>query len=99
LYNLNDVNHLGHGGNFNNVKEVIEYKNQAIPQNSEVPVSNISPSFRPLGLSLDEINMLSTFIENALYDDQLERYVPISTPMQSCFPNADSQSKEDMGCD
>ncbi|NNM18389.1 MAG: cytochrome-c peroxidase [Croceitalea sp.] len=99
LYNLNDVNHLGHGGNFNNVKEVIEYKNQAIPQNAEVPLSNISPSFRPLGLSLDEINMLSTFIENALYDDQLERYVPISTPMQSCFPNADSQSKEDMGCD
>jgi len=37
LYNLKDSPFYGHGGNFNSVREVIEYKNNAVPQNINGP--------------------------------------------------------------
>ncbi|WP_232817875.1 cytochrome-c peroxidase [Winogradskyella tangerina] len=39
LYNLKDVNFFGHGGSFQSVKDVIEYKNNAIAENEIVPNS------------------------------------------------------------
>ncbi|MGJ8739060.1 cytochrome-c peroxidase, partial [Zobellia laminariae] len=98
LYNLKDVHFLGHGGSFTSVKEIIIYKNNAIIENNEVVLSNISSQFKPLGLTDIEINQLTVFVENALYDDNLERYVPESLPTGQCFPNADAQAKEDTGC-
>ena len=98
LYNLKDVHFLGHGGSFTSVKEIIIYKNNALIENNEVVLSNISSQFKPLGLTDIEINQLTVFVENALYDDNLERYVPESLPTGQCFPNADAQAKEDTGC-
>lgn len=100
LYNLKDVAFLGHGGSFTSVREVIEYKNNGVVENNAVPATKISPEFKSLGLSNEELSQLTSFVENSLYDNNLERYVPESTPMGStCFPNADNQSKLDMGCD
>lgn len=99
LYNLKDVHFLGHGGTFTSVREVIEYKNKAISENSEVALSKLSPFFVPLDLSDTEIELLTIFIEEALYDNNLSRYVPESLPTGNCFPNADPQSSSDLGCD
>ncbi|TDQ32341.1 cytochrome-c peroxidase [Zeaxanthinibacter enoshimensis] len=99
LYNLKDVNHLGHGGSFRTIREVLNYKNLAVPENEGVPESSISTNFIPLNLSQKEIDQLEKFIAEALYDPDIERYIPLSTPLNSCFPNADPQSKIDLGCD
>lgn len=98
LYNLKDVNFLGHGGSFSSVKEIIVYKNAGIAENTEVPQNKLSDQFKPLGLSDAEIDQLTDFVENGLYDDNLERYVPDALPTGQCFPDADPQAKEDMGC-
>ena len=63
------------------------------------PPNRLSPFFQPLNLSEEEIDHLTLFIENALHDPNLNRYVPESTPLGSCFPNADVQSKIDLGCE
>ncbi|MCB0664365.1 MAG: cytochrome-c peroxidase [Saprospiraceae bacterium] len=98
LYNLKDSPFYGHGGNFQSVKEVIEYKNQAIPENDRVPQSQLSDEFVPLGLTGEEIAQLTRFIENALYDANLNRYNPITLPSGFCFPNNDNFTKNDLGC-
>ncbi|OED40361.1 hypothetical protein AB833_12210 [Chromatiales bacterium (ex Bugula neritina AB1)] len=96
LYNLTDARVLGHGASFKTVREVIEYKNAAIPQNSQA--ENLASQFRPLGLRRKEISDLTAFIEEALYDSHLDRYVPGSLPSDSCFPMADFQAAIDLGC-
>ncbi len=98
IYNLKGLKFLGHGGSFSSIKEVIEYKNNAVKENNEVPINSLSDQFIPLGLSEEEIDQLVAFIENGLYDANLERYVPDSLPTGQCFPNADAESKVDMGC-
>ncbi|MGB5031234.1 MAG: cytochrome-c peroxidase, partial [Saprospiraceae bacterium] len=98
LYNLKDVRFLGHGGNFSNVREVIEYKNKAISQNIKVPQKQISNLFVELKLTVKEINALTDFIENALHDPDLKRYQPTYVPSGFCFPNNDKLSKEQMNC-
>ena len=99
LYNLRDISFLGHGGSFNTVREVIEYKNKGFAQNTEVPSDQLSPLFTPLNLTEEEIDQLTLFLENALHDPNLNRYVPEATPLGNCFPNADIQSKIDLGCE
>ncbi len=98
LYNLKDVRFLGHGGNFSNVREVIEYKNKAISQNIKVPGKQISNLFIELQLTVKEIEALTDFIENALHDPDLKRYQPTYVPSGFCFPNNDKLSKEQMNC-
>ncbi len=98
LYNLKDATNFGHGGSFTSIKAVIEYKNKAIPENTSVPKNQLSKDFIPLNLTVSEINDLTAFVENALYDNNLVRYTPESLPSGNCFPNADSQSKIDMDC-
>lgn len=98
LYNLADAGIFGHGGTFNSVAAVIEYKNAAVAENPTVPASQLADGFTDLGLSSGEISDLVAFITDGLYDPHLERYVPESLPTGACFPNADEQSKIDLGC-
>lgn len=99
LYNLKDSEFYGHGASFRSIKELIEYKNAAIPENPKVMQGLLAAEFVPLGLSELEIEQLSDFIENALHDGNLERYVPENLPTGNCFPNNDFQSKIDLGCE
>lgn len=99
LYNLKDLNFLGHGGSLTSVRKVIEYKNNGVAENSEVPQNRLSEEFKPLGLTEKEVNQLTAFVENSLFDNDLDRFVPESLPTDLCFPNADAASKVDMGCD
>ncbi|MEO0404568.1 MAG: cytochrome c peroxidase [Bacteroidota bacterium] len=55
LYNLKDSPFFGHGGNFNSVREVVEYKNEAVPENESVPAVQLSELFVPLNLTEQEI--------------------------------------------
>ena len=98
LYNLKDSPFYGHGGEFNTIREVVEYKNAAVPENPNVPANKISPMFKPLGLSSAEIDDIVAFLENGLYDPNLHRYEPVRLPSGQCFPNNDQKSKQDMGC-
>ena len=98
LYNLVDSPFFGHGGNFRSVREIVEYKNTGIPQNAEVPASQLASQFKPLNLTSDEVNDLVAFIEGGLYDADLERYVPASLPTGQCLVVNDLQSKSDLGC-
>ncbi len=98
LYNLMDSPFYGHGGTFNSVREVIEYKNLAVASNSDVPGTQLAAEFQPLGLTSDEISDLVAFVEGGLYDGDLFRYVPNSVPSGNCLPANDSQTRTDLGC-
>ncbi len=98
LYNLADVEFFGHGASFTTIKEVIAYKNNALKENANVPISSLATEFSPLGLSEHEIDLLAEFIEKSLVDRNLQRYNPTSLPTGLCFPNADALSRQDMGC-
>ena len=99
LYNLKDVTFYGHGGSFQSIEDVIRYKNNALKENQEVPTGQMSPMFTSLNLTDDDIDAITAFLENALYDSNLQRYVPEELPTGYCFPNADPMSSQDMGCD
>jgi cytochrome c peroxidase len=98
LYNLKDSPFYGHGGTFNTVREVVEYKNSGIPSNPDVPASQLAPQFQPLNLTAAEVDDLVAFVENGLYDPQLSRYLPTSLPSGNCFPNNDPGTRADLGC-
>lgn len=98
LYNLLDSPFYGHGASFASVREVVEYKNTAAPQNPNVPVGQLAAEFVPLGLTPGEIDDLVAFLEEALYDPALDRYLPAALPSGNCFPNNDPQSQLDLGC-
>lgn len=98
LYNLKQAHFLGHGSSFQSVRQVVEYKNNGVAQNRKVPASQLSAQFKPLGLSASEVEALTDFIENALYDPSLDRYVPKTLPSGMCFPNNDMASRRDKGC-
>ncbi|MCK0155617.1 cytochrome-c peroxidase [Cellulophaga sp. F20128] len=98
LYNLKYITNFGHGGSFGSIKAVINYKNKAIAENTTVPKDQLSAHFIPLNLTPNEVNDLTSFVENSLYDNNLDRYTPEQLPSGNCFPNADSESKTDMDC-
>lgn len=98
LYNLKDSPFYGHGAQFVTVREVLEYKNNATPTNANVPVTQLAFDFKPLNLSANELESLRIFIEDALYDPNLRRYVPTTLPSGNCFPNNDLVSRQDRGC-
>lgn len=92
LYNLKDSKFFGHGASFRSVRDVIAYKNAAVPENGTVPLGQIAAEFVPLGLTETEIDLLTDFVENALYDPTLRRYVPNQLPSNLPFPVNDPQS-------
>lgn len=98
LYNLKDNPFYGHGSSINSLIEMIEYKNLAIPENSLVPEERLDDRFVPLGLTEEEVVTLTIFIQNSLYDPNLDRYVPDYTNSLGCFPNNDPISQQDLNC-
>jgi cytochrome c peroxidase len=98
LYNLKDSPFYGHGASFGTLRDVVQYKNAAVPENPIVPPAQLASGFVPLGLTDAEIDDLVAFLEEALYDADLERYVPNRVPSGNCFPTNDAQSQIDLGC-
>lgn len=98
LYNLADSPFYGHGSSFTSIKEVLNYKNLAEAENPNVLSSQLPKDFRPLNLSEEEIDQLTTFLEVSLRDPDLERYQPPHILSGNCFPNNDQQSTQDLGC-
>lgn len=99
LYNLKNSPFYGHGGTFRNLKDVVDYKNNGESGNIKVPESQLAESFRPIGLTPSEVNAIVAFLDNALYDPNLTRFLPSDLPSGNCFPNNDEVSKIDLGCD
>lgn len=98
LYNLKDVGFYFHGASKKTLREVVEYFNAAVPENPLVPKSQLSGFFTPLNLSSKEIDELTDFLENGLYDPNLKRFLPDHNLSFMCFPNNDAQSRKDEGC-
>lgn len=96
IYNLRELKFIGYRASMNSVREIIEYKNESISENPEVPTEVLRLS--PKGLTEAEITQLTLFVENVLYDNNLNRYVPSALPSGNCFPNNDESSKKDLGC-
>lgn len=98
LYNLADVSHYGHGGSLRTLADVVAYLNRGVPENPQVPAQQLSPFFKPLGLSAAEQQDLVYFLEYGLRDPELMRYQPAQLPSGSCVPNHDALSRQQLGC-
>lgn len=98
LYNVGDSPFYFHGASKNSLEEVIDYKSQAQSENVNISQELISDKFRPLDLTVREKEDLITFIRYGLRDPDLLRYKPESVLSGQCFPNADSKSIRDIGC-
>lgn len=99
IYNMADTPFYFHGSSKRSLTDLVEYKNDAVGENPRVAQEKISEKFEPLNLTVLEKQRLVAFLENALRDPSLTRYYPESVPSgQNCFPNFDSQSQIDQGC-
>ena len=98
LYNLGDAPFFFHGSSKETLEEVVDYFDLAVPENPNVPTSQISAKFRPIGLTDSEKSELLEFLKNGLRDPYLNRYVPPYVNSGNCFPNNDPLSAEQMGC-
>ncbi|MFT6880297.1 MAG: cytochrome c peroxidase [Arcticibacterium sp.] len=97
LYNLMDSPFYGHGASFTSIRDVIEYKNKAIPENINVSSAQLDPSFIALNLTSEEIDLITLFLKHGLYDPNLDRYTPERLPSGLAFPNNDPQTRSDLG--
>lgn len=89
LRQLKDGKFFFHNGAFTSVKEVVQYFNRGIPQDSVAAAAGtLSQRFTnprgagaPAGLGLDEdqVDDLTDYLENALYDPGLVEHDPRST--------------------
>jgi cytochrome c peroxidase len=88
LRQLKDARFLFHNGSFTSVKDVVRYFNTGIPQDAEAGAApTLTPRFthprganapRGLGLSREDVDDLSDFIENSLYDPAFVHFDPKS---------------------
>lgn len=99
LYNLTDSPFYGHGATFTSIREVVEYKNNAVPENAAVPVGQLAEEFKPLGLTEYEIDAITAFLSTGLHDKDLARFAPKRLPSGNCPIVNDTQSRYDLGCD
>lgn len=99
IYNMSDTEFYFHGASKFSLKELLEYKNQAVSENSKVPDEMLSEKFVPLNLTDTEIEKLEEFLANGIRDPNLTRYKPDHVPSGQCFPNADPSSMKDLGCE
>ena len=98
VYNMKDTPFYFHGSSVTSLEELVEYFNDGVKQNPNVPEESISSKFVPLDLTVEEKQNLVTFLEFSLRDPDLERYQPEELGSGLCFPNADVQSQVDLGC-
>jgi cytochrome c peroxidase len=98
LYNMKDSPFYGHGASFRSIRDVVEYKNQANPENQNVPASQLAEDFVPLNLTDQQVDDITAFLKFSLYDPYLDRYVPESLPSGNCFPFNDPIARVDLGC-
>ncbi len=98
LYNLADAPFYFHGSSKYTLKEVVNYFNDGIPENENVPTEQIARQFKPLDLSPQQVEDLTVFLETGLRDPNLNRYVPEAILSGNCFPNNDLFSKIELGC-
>ena len=84
-----------HNGAFTNVRDVVQYFNAGVPQNP-VTGASATPRFTNprgpgspsgLGLTEDEVNAITDFLENALFDPAFVNFDPNSTTI-TMQPNA-----------
>lgn len=99
LYNLVDAPFYGHGGTFQSLEAVVNYKNQAVPENKKVPEQLLHRNFQPLNLNAEEVSAIVAFLETGLRDPDLMRYQPESVLSNQCIPNHDEGSRQSLGCD
>ncbi|MEM1322073.1 MAG: cytochrome c peroxidase [Bacteroidota bacterium] len=99
LYNLKNSPFYFHGSSKHSLREVVEYFNDGIPENANVPEDRIAPFFRPLELTESEIDALVDFLEEGLYDPEMNRHSPDRILSGNCFPNNDPFSRIDLGCE
>ena len=99
LYNLKDGGFYFHGSSKNSIREVVEYFNIAASENANIPTDQTSNLFNPLNLSEEEIDHLVEFLENGLFDPNMNRYVPEEVLSGNCFPNNDPISRIQLGCE
>ncbi|MFT4565417.1 MAG: cytochrome c peroxidase [Saprospiraceae bacterium] len=105
LYNIGDAPFYFHGASKATLEEVLEYKIEAISENFRVGNEILSDAFNPLYdengkevLNESEKEALLAFLQGALRDPNLERYMPDQVLSGQCFPNNDYQSRIDLGC-
>ncbi|MBK8450507.1 MAG: hypothetical protein IPL42_10995 [Saprospiraceae bacterium] len=98
LYNLKPVGFYFHGASKLTLREVVEYFNNGIPENPIVPETQISGFFKPLHMTADEMDALTEFLENGLFDPTLEKYKPEHVLSFMCFPDNDPVSRIDLNC-
>ena len=99
LYNLKDYTAYFHGSSKYSLEDVVEFKAIAKSENPNVSDDMLSAAFSPFALSEREKMQLVDFLKNALYDANIQRYVPQSVLSGNCFPNNDAASREDLGCE
>lgn len=97
LRQLRDGRQFFHNGSFSKVRDVVEYFNAGIPQDpTAATAGTLSQQFtnprgpgypRGLGLSRRQVDDLTDFLENGLYDPALVHYDPKSTT-DTLQPNA-----------
>ncbi len=98
LYNIADTPFYFHGASKRTLREVIDYKVDAVTENTRVDQSLISDKFLQLNLTETERNQLVAFLEKSLQDPDLNRYMPADVMSGNCFPNNDVNSQYDLGC-
>ncbi len=97
LRQLNGSKFFFHNGAFTNVRDVVQYFNAGVPQNSvTAAASTLTPRFTNprgpntppgLGLSGSQVDAITDFIDNALFDVAFVRFDPNSTTI-TMQPNA-----------
>ena len=98
LYNVGDFPFYFHGSSHTTLRGVVEYFNEGIPENPNVPVDQIARQFKPLNLTEEQITDLTAFLETGLRDPNLQRYAPEEILSGFCFPNNDVFSQIELGC-
>ena len=98
IYNMKDTPFYFHGSSKTSLKDVIEYKLNAEPENIRVSKNKMSYKLVKTTLTDTEKDQLISFLENALRDPSLERYKPDFVGSGLCYPNNDVVSQIDLGC-
>jgi cytochrome c peroxidase len=96
LYNLKEYASFFHGSSKYSIADVLDFKMEAKSENPNVSDEDVA--LNSFSLSKQQRSDLLDFLTNALYDNDMERYLPRYVLSGYCFPNNDDMSKEDMGC-